>query len=175
MPDPDTRSGSDPVATYPINSSGKMGFALAEAAAEAAHADPGGRPGQPAYSDAVRAGVNVVSAQQCWRPLPGGLPADVFYCRPPAIRADYRPCPVCPTQAEKRSTVRRRYDAEPGTQIGIFGDLASAWAPDSPALVCGVCRRTKSVESTTPRAKLQRKNLDLIIANDVSQPGIGFQ
>ena len=43
----------------------------------------------------------------------------------------------------------------------------------SPALLVGFAAETDNLESNA-REKLPRKDCDLVIANDVSQPGIGF-
>ncbi len=163
-----TREALDPVRYISNHSSGKMGFALAEAAVEAGArvtlvAGPVNLP-----TPARVARVDVVSAQDMLAACEAALPADLFIAS--AAVADYRPA-NCAEQKLKKT---------PGSDDGMTltlvrnPDILATLAahPQRPWTV-GFAAETHDL-MTYAADKLQRKNLDLIIANDVSQSGIGF-
>ena len=153
-----TREAIDPVRYISNHSSGKMGFALAEAAAEAGARVTlvAGPVNLPTPARVQR--VDVVSAQQM-------LDACL------AAVADYRP-DACADQKLKKT---------PGSDDGMTltlvrnPDILATLASHSerPGFCVGFAAETQDLLGYA-RDKLQRKNLDLIIANDVSQSGIGF-
>jgi phosphopantothenoylcysteine decarboxylase / phosphopantothenate---cysteine ligase len=163
-----TREAIDPVRYISNHSSGKMGFALAEAAIEA-----GARvtlvAGPVNLSTPARvARIDVVSAEDMLAACEAALPADLFIAS--AAVADYRPA-NCAEQKLKKT---------PGSDDGMTltlvrnPDILATLAahPQRPWTV-GFAAETHDL-MTYAADKLQRKNLDLIIANDVSQSGIGF-
>lgn len=164
-----TREAIDPVRYTSNHSSGKMGFALAEAAAEAGARVTlvAGPVNLPTPARVQR--VDVVSAQQMLDACLAALPADLFIAS--AAVADYRP-DACADQKLKKT---------PGSDDGMTltlvrnPDILATLASHSerPGFCVGFAAETQDLLGYA-RDKLQRKNLDLIIANDVSQSGIGF-
>ncbi len=164
-----TREAIDPVRYISNHSSGKMGFALAEAAAEtgARVTLVAGPVNLPTPARVQR--VDVVSAQQMLDACLAALPADLFIAS--AAVADYRP-DACADQKLKKT---------PGSDDGMTltlvrnPDILATLASHSerPGFCVGFAAETQDLLGYA-RDKLQRKNLDLIIANDVSQSGIGF-
>ena len=164
-----TREAIDPVRYISNHSSGKMGFALAEAAAEAGARVTlvAGPVNLPTPARVQR--VDVVSAQQMLDACLAALPADLFIAS--AAVADYRP-DACADQKLKKT---------PGSDDGMTltlvrnPDILATLASHSerPGFCVGFAAETQDLLGYA-RDKLQRKNLDLIIANDVSQSGIGF-
>tara|TARA_R110000764_G_scaffold112153_5_gene199090 strand:- start:1636 stop:2862 length:1227 start_codon:yes stop_codon:yes gene_type:complete len=163
-----TREAIDPVRYISNYSSGKMGFALAEAAMEAGArvtlvAGPVNLP-----TPARVARIDVVSAEDMLAACEAALPADLFIAS--AAVADYRPA-NCAEQKLKKT---------PGSEDGMTltlvrnPDILATLAahPQRPWTV-GFAAETHDL-MTYAADKLQRKNLDMIIANDVSQSGIGF-
>ena len=163
-----TREAIDPVRYISNHSSGKMGFALAEAAAEAGArvtlvAGPVNLP-TPARVDRI----DVVSAAEMLAACEAALPADLFIAS--AAVADYRPA-SCATGKLKKDTSN---DAGMTLQLVRNPDILATLATHAQRPWCvGFAAETDDVLGYASD-KLTRKNLDLIIANDVSQPGIGF-
>jgi len=163
-----TREAIDPVRYISNHSSGKMGFALAEAAAEAGArvtlvAGPVNLP-TPARVDRI----DVVSAADMLAACEAALPADLFIAS--AAVADYRPA-SCASGKLKKDTAS---DAGMTLQLVRNPDILATLATHAQRPWCvGFAAETDDVLGYASD-KLTRKNLDLIIANDVSQPGIGF-
>lgn len=163
-----TREAIDPVRYISNHSSGKMGFALAEAAAEAGArvtlvAGPVNLPTPPRVER-----VDVVSAAEMLAACEAALPADLFIAS--AAVADYRPVACAAGKLKK----------DPGSDAGMTlqlvrnPDILATLASHAQRPWCvGFAAETDDVLGYASD-KLTRKNLDLIIANDVSQPGIGF-
>src|SRR5690606_28487266 len=164
-----TREAIDPVRYISNHSSGKMGFALAEAAAEAGArvtlvAGPVNLPTQPRVqrSDVITADEMLAACEQA-------LPADRIYAS--AAVADYRPAQCAPGKLKKDTT------REDGMTLHLVRnpDILATLATHArrPAYCVGFAAETDDVLGYASD-KLTRKNLDLIVANDVSQAGIGF-
>jgi phosphopantothenoylcysteine decarboxylase/phosphopantothenate--cysteine ligase len=143
-----------------------MGFALAEAAVEA-----GARvtlitgPVHLPTPDRVTR-IDVVSARDMLAACEAAIPCDVFIAS--AAVADYRP-EVVAAKAQERPYKRRRPAPANGAQPGHPGHHRD---PPRPPVQCRPPPRPSTC-STTLR-KLKDKNLDLIVANDVANPSIGF-
>jgi phosphopantothenoylcysteine decarboxylase/phosphopantothenate--cysteine ligase len=163
-----TREPLDPVRFITNHSSGKMGFALAEAARDAgaqvmliagpvALATPAG---------VVR--VDVVSAQDMLEAaLRHASVADIFIAS--AAVADYRAAEVAEHKIKKSADTA-------GMTLHLVQnpDIVATIAAGTPRpFVVGFAAETRDAERYA-QDKLARKNLDMIIANDVSQAGIGF-
>lgn len=164
-----TREAIDPVRYISNHSSGKMGFALAEAAAEAGARVTlvAGPVNLPTPSRVQR--IDVTSAVEMLAACEGALPADAFIAS--AAVADYRPVSSAPGKLKK----------DPGNEDGMTLELVRN--PDILATLASHDRRPQYCVGFAAETddvlgyasdKLTRKKLDLIIANDVSQPGIGF-
>ena len=159
----------DPVRFIGNRSSGKMGFAIAAAAARrgadvALVAGPVALP----TPDGVRR-VDVRSAAQMHEAVFAQLPADAYIAA--AAVADFTPRRVAPGKIKKREggdgltleLVRTR---------DILADVAVD--PRRPRLLVGFAAETDDVEANA-RAKLDKKKLDLIAANRVGVQGSGFE
>ena len=163
-----TREAIDPVRYISNHSSGKMGFALAEAAAEAGArvtlvAGPVNLPTPPRVER-----IDVVSARDMLAACEMALPADIFIAS--AAVADYRPLEAADSKLKKDPASNAGMHLELVRNPDILATLAAH--AQRPWCV-GFAAETHDVLSYA-RGKLQRKNLDMIIANDVSQADIGF-
>ena len=162
-----TREAIDPVRYISNHSSGKQGYAIAEAAVEAgASVDLITGPTGLAIPDRVVAHP-VESAQQMYEAVNSVIDgADVFIGV--AAVADYRPAD---TSEQK---IKKQNDDGLTIQLVQNPDILKSVAerPSKPFTV-GFAAETESLRANA-REKLQRKNLDMIIANDVANPNIGF-
>lgn len=162
-----TREAIDPVRYISNHSSGKMGYALAEAAAEAgATTILISGPTQLATPDRVQR-MDVTSAQDMYDVTMASLEdCDLFVAS--AAVADYRPAQLAEQKIKKtgQDTMTIELVKNP--------DIVTAVAASQPKpYTVGFAAETQDVVSYA-RGKLERKKLDLVIANDVSQAGIGF-
>jgi phosphopantothenoylcysteine decarboxylase/phosphopantothenate--cysteine ligase len=163
-----TREALDPVRFITNHSSGKMGFALAEAARDAgAQVVLIAGPVQlPTPSGVSR--LDVVSAQDMLAAsLEHTATADIFIAA--AAVADYRAASIADHKIKKTA-------GQDGLTLELVRnpDIVATVASGTPRpFVVGFAAETRDTEHYA-RDKLLRKNLDMIIANDVSQPGIGF-
>jgi len=162
-----TREALDPVRYISNHSSGKMGYALAAAAAKAG-ADViliSGPVSLPTPAGVQR--LNVESAEQMLAAAMELAPtADLFIGA--AAVADYRPVAIADQKIKKgqEELMELRLVKNPDI-IATVSSLA-----ERPFTV-GFAAETENVLQYA-RSKLERKDLDLVIANDVSQSGIGF-
>jgi phosphopantothenoylcysteine synthetase/decarboxylase len=163
-----TREAIDPVRFISNRSSGKMGFAMAQAAAEAGHRVVlvTGPVSLPTPVGVERR--NVISAEDMFRAVEGLVGgADVAVMT--AAVADYRPVEPAPQKIKKAEgplqvTFERTQDilGSMRGQLGFRGVLVGFAAETENVLV-------------NAKSKLLRKGCDLLVANDVSQGGIGFE
>jgi phosphopantothenoylcysteine decarboxylase/phosphopantothenate--cysteine ligase len=157
----------DPVRFVGNRSSGKMGFAVAEAAA-AAGADVTmiAGPVSLATPNNVRR-IDVRSAAQMRDAVLAQIDAqDVFIAA--AAVADYTP--VDPTTSKKKKS-GERWDLVLASTIDILGELATR---GTKAMRIGFAAETDDVERYAAD-KLERKQLAMIAANRVGQAGTGFE
>ncbi|MFL1468059.1 bifunctional phosphopantothenoylcysteine decarboxylase/phosphopantothenate--cysteine ligase CoaBC [Marinobacter sp. DUT-3] len=162
-----TREPIDPIRYISNHSSGKMGYALAAAARDAGAqvvlvsgpvsiAAPAGVEVRPVITadDMLAASAQAVD-EGC----------DVFIAT--AAVADYRPDTCASDKIKKtREDMSLALVRNPDTLATI------AARADAPFTV-GFAAETSDVERYA-RDKMQRKKLDMIVANDVSVPGLGF-
>lgn len=158
----------DPVRFIGNRSSGKMGFAVAAAAAAlgAEVTLVAGPVSLPTPAGVRR--IDVRRAAQMREAVLAALPGQDAYVGAAAV-ADYAPAETLPQKLKKSGeslsiTLVRTAD--------ILADVASH--PARPRLVVGFAAETQDLEAYA-RDKLHRKGLDLIAANDVSRPGQGFE
>ncbi len=163
-----TREAIDPVRYVSNHSSGKMGFALAEAAAEAGAAVTlvSGPVHLPTPQRVAR--IDVVSARDMLAACEGAMPCDILIAA--AAVADYRPEAVASQKMKK----------DPGSDDGLTlrlvrnpDILATLAARTDRPFSVGFAAETEHLLDYAAR-KLKSKNLDLIVANDVANPQIGF-
>lgn len=163
-----TREAVDPVRYISNHSSGKMGFALAEAAlAAGARVNLISGPVQIPAPDGVKL-IQVQSAQQMLQASLAEIgDTDIFIAA--AAVADYRPA-----QAADQKMKKQPGQGDMLLQLVQNPDIVATIAthPLRPFTV-GFAAETRDVESYAAD-KLVRKNLDMIIANDVSRTDIGF-
>jgi len=160
-----TRERIDPVRYLTNRSSGKMGFAVAEAAREAgAHVTIVSGPVQ-LQTPAGITRINVESARDMYAAVHRQVAdADVFIAA--AAVADFQPVTVA-KQKIKKQGVSVKLDLEPAPDI-IKSVAEMAKRP----FVVGFAAETNDVEENA-RSKLKRKKLDMIAANQVGE-GIAF-
>ncbi len=166
-----TREAIDPVRYISNYSSGKMGYALAQAAAEA-----GARtilisgPTNLATPEHVEC-ISVVSADEmleaCMNQVyESHTPCDIFIAS--AAVADYRPVDIAQQKIKKtdQDTMMLKMIKNPD----IVASIANR--TDSPLMI-GFAAETQNVLENA-QSKLLKKQLDLVVANDVSKTNIGF-
>jgi phosphopantothenoylcysteine decarboxylase/phosphopantothenate--cysteine ligase len=156
----------DPVRFLTNRSSGKMGYALAEAAlrrgAEVVLISG------PVALDPPQGleFVPVRSSAEMRRAVVERLPAATVVLMAAAV-ADYRPSAVL-SEKIKRGTSPLALELEPTPDI-----LAEVGRSKGDRIVVGFAAETSAVAENA-RAKLLRKGADLVVANDVTEPGAGF-
>ncbi len=161
-----TREAIDPVRYLSNHSSGKMGYALAAAAADAGAAVVlVSGPVALAAPERVRRIAVTSAVEMLDACLAEVADADVFIAA--AAVADYRPRNAA-AQKIKRSAATLTIELEPNPDI-----VATVAALPRRPFVVGFAAETENLLDNA-RGKLARKGLDLVIANDVSAPGIGF-
>ncbi|NYS77123.1 MULTISPECIES: bifunctional phosphopantothenoylcysteine decarboxylase/phosphopantothenate--cysteine ligase CoaBC [Halomonadaceae] len=165
-----TREPLDPVRYISNHSSGKMGFALAAAAvAQGAKVTLiSGPVNLPTPPGATR--IDVESAEQMHREAQRLAPQAALFIGCAAV-ADYR----APAPAEHKLKKQDDSDTLTLTLVknpDIIASIAALPAGQRP-LVVGFAAETQEIERYA-QDKLQRKGLDMIVANDVSQAGLGF-
>jgi phosphopantothenoylcysteine decarboxylase/phosphopantothenate--cysteine ligase len=165
-----TREALDPVRFLSNPSTGRMGFALAEAARDrGAEVTLIAGPTEVAPPAGVRC-VRIVSAQELEQAVSQAAEAARVVVMAAAV-ADQRPAEVSPQKVKKPDGDELlRLVRTPDILAGLGARFAGA--ARRPVLV-GFAAETEQVEANA-RAKLLRKNLDLIVANDVSGTGAGF-
>lgn len=162
-----TREAIDPVRYISNHSSGKMGYALAEAAAEAGAetiliSGPTqlATPPRVTRIDVTTANDMLIAAEKY------AQSADVFIGA--AAVADYRPEMMASQKIKKTSD-----DTLVITLVKNPDIIATiAQLPTRPLMIGFAAESERLIEHA--RAKLVRKNLDLVIANNISDVSIGF-
>lgn len=162
-----TREHFDPVRFISNGSSGKMGYALAAAAAARGwHVDLVSGPVALAAPQGVTVHP-VVSAEQMLAACePLFAACDLFVAV--AAVADYRP-KTCETRKAKKTGGGLNVELVP--TVDILKTLAARKRPGQ--VVVGFAAETHDVEEYA-RRKLAEKRLDWIVANDVSRADIGM-
>lgn len=163
-----TREALDPVRYLSNRSSGRMGFALARAAARqgARVVLIAGPTPVPPPSDPAIEVVAVTTAEE----MAAAVFARFDRCDAAILAAavaDYRPAHAAPAKLKKNSQPLR-LELVPTTDI-----LAELGSRKSGQLLAGFAAETGDPVPAA-RAKLAAKNADLMVANDVTLPGTGF-
>jgi phosphopantothenoylcysteine decarboxylase/phosphopantothenate--cysteine ligase len=161
-----TRENVDPVRYLTNRSSGKMGYAVAEAAARrGAHVILVSGPTSLEAPAGVER-IDVESAEEMHRAVlekVAGCSIAIFA----AAVADYRPAEPS-VQKIKRNNESTTIALEPTPDI-----LASVARNKGTRFIVGFAAETDRVAENT-RKKLAAKNADLMVANDVTVEGAGF-
>ncbi len=161
-----TREPLDPVRYIGNRSSGKMGYALAKAAAARGAevfliAGPNSLP--------VPAGVNVQlveTAAEMRAAVLAKFPVADIVIKAAAV-SDYRP-------RQRQGEKIKKSDGELTLVLESNPDiLAELGQRKKNQFLVGFAAETQELVSNA-RRKLEKKNLDLIVANDITRPGAGF-
>jgi phosphopantothenoylcysteine decarboxylase/phosphopantothenate--cysteine ligase len=163
-----TREAIDPVRYISNHSSGKMGFAVAEAArtrgadvtvvAGATSVDP------PADVRVVR----VTSAREMHAAVMENLAGTTVFIAAAAV-ADYAPAQAAATKIKKNG--QDMLNLELTKTRDILADVAGN--RQNGLIVAGFAAETNDVINYA-RSKMEKKGLDLVVANDITKDGAGF-
>lgn len=163
-----TRERIDPVRYLSNFSTGKMGFALAEAAAEAgAKVTLIAGPVNLSTPDRVER-IDVISADQMLAAAQQSAAAASIFIAAAAV-ADFRPSAAADQKIKKTSDIETM-------QLDLVKnpDILTSVAESDHSLFCvGFAAETENLLAHA-RAKLARKALNMIVVNDVSRSDIGF-
>ena len=164
-----TREYIDPVRFLSNPSSGRMGLAVA-AAAHAAGADVTLIHGSMAVSPGAHLNpTRVISAADMHAAvLNVAKDCDAVFMA--AAVSDWRPVEQA---AQKQKKIAQSMSLELVRTNDILAELGRHRSQPGPLLVGWAAETHDVVESA--KAKLVRKNLDLIVANDITQSGAGFE
>mgnify|MGYP005780260845 FL=1 len=164
-----TREALDPVRYLTNHSTGKMGYAIAKAAAaRGASVTLVSGPvnlKKPPYMEVV----DIVSAQDMFDAVTSRAPDQDIIIKAAAV-ADYRPATVAEDKIKKSGT-----DADLSLPLARTSDIL-AWLGEHRApgqFLCGFSMETRDMVDNS-RKKLEKKHIDLIAANNLKQAGAGF-
>jgi phosphopantothenoylcysteine decarboxylase/phosphopantothenate--cysteine ligase len=162
-----TREAIDPVRFISNNSSGRMGFAIAQAARD--------RGAKVTVIAGVTSAVGptsveiirVTTAEEMLRAVMENLSKASVFIGTAAV-ADYRPVQKSPQKVKKtENSIRLELERTPD----ILSAVANSNQPH--LLVVGFAAESENVLANA-RQKLTAKNLHAIVANDITQQGVGF-
>lgn len=162
-----TREPIDPVRYMTNRSTGKMGFAIAEAAANrgATVTLVSASQSLPIPSGVVY--VPVQSAKDMYEAVMSRLPEQDVIVKAAAV-ADYRPKEFYEQKLKKQEgPLLMEFVRNPDIAL----EVGTKKRPDQ--ILVGFAAETERVEEHA-RNKLYKKNADMIVANDVSQKDAGF-
>lgn len=163
-----TREAIDPVRFISNSSSGKMGFALAEAAAKRGAEVTIVKGVTTANPPSKVKIVSGESAQKMFDQAISELPKSTIFIGAAAV-ADYRPRNPAETKIKKDGSETFTLELEKTRDI-----LATvSKTRHEGLLVVGFAAETNDVIEHA-KAKMLRKDLDMIVANDVTKKGAGF-
>jgi len=163
-----TREAIDPIRFISNHSSGKMGFAIADAA-KRRDADVtvvcGTTSVEPPNNIKV---VRAISAEEMFQAVMKELPNATVFVGAAAV-ADYRPKNVSDAKIKKTNQDFLTLELEKTSDI-----LATVSKNrHNGLLVVGFAAETNDVISYA-KSKLEKKNLDIVVANDITLNGAGF-
>lgn len=161
-----TREYIDPVRFVSNGSTGKMGYALAEAALERGAkvilvAGPVNIPVPPGVIH-----IPVVSAGDMFEAVVKYYPESDIIIKTAAV-ADYRPIVQNPSKMKKGADNLLLELTRTGDILQYLGQNKGN------RILVGFAAETDDIIENAAK-KVQAKNLDFIVANDISQPGAGF-
>ncbi len=163
-----TREAIDPIRFISNHSSGKMGFAIADAAQKRG-ADVtvvcGTTSVEPPNNVKV---VRAISAEEMFQAVMKELPNATVFVGAAAV-ADYRPKNVSDAKIKKTNQDFLTLELEKTSDILAAVSKNRHYG----LLVVGFAAETNDVISYA-KSKLEQKNLDLVVANDITRDGAGF-
>lgn len=161
-----TREAIDPVRFISNHSTGKMGYAIAKMAmyrgADVTLVSGPVSLEPPMFVDVVP----VTTAEEMYQAVTERAGEQDFIIKAAAV-ADYRPA-VCADEKIKKSDNSANLKLERTRDI-----LAALGENKGRTILCGFSMETEHMLENS-RAKLQKKNLDMIAANNLKQEGAGF-
>ncbi len=161
-----TREAIDPVRFISNHSTGKMGYAIAKMAmyrgADVTLVSGPVALEPPMFVDVVP----VTTAEEMYQAVTERAGEQDFIIKAAAV-ADYRPA-VCADEKIKKSDDTADLKLERTRDI-----LAALGENKGKTILCGFSMETEHMLENS-RAKLQKKNLDMIAANNLKQEGAGF-
>ena len=163
-----TRERLDPVRFITNDSSGKMGFAIAEAARDRGAEVTVIRGSVTAEIPAGIRMIQIESARELYDAMMQKVPEQDVIIQAAAV-SDYRP-------AEQKD---RKIKKESGSDLTLIltenPDIAKAVGEQKKPgqTLVGFAAETDDLLKNA-KSKLEKKKLDLIVANDVTKPGAGF-
>jgi phosphopantothenoylcysteine decarboxylase/phosphopantothenate--cysteine ligase len=161
-----TREPIDPVRYLSNRSSGKMGYAIAEATLEAGHEVV--LISGPVDVDPPRGAelTSVLTSDDMFDAVHQQAPnCDILVMC--AAVADYKPAKVSKSKIKKR-------DGNLSFDLIPTRDILASLPKNRKYIVVGFAAETENVE-TNARKKLQHKNCDVVVANDVSRVDFGME
>lgn len=162
-----TQEALDPVRYLTNHSTGKMGYAIARAAVMRG-ADVALVHGQTALSPVMFAeDVPIVSAQEMYTAVTERFGATDVLIMAAAV-ADYRPESVADNKIKKKD------GSDMSISLARTSDILGTVGPKKThQFLCGFSMETQDmIQNST--AKLKKKNLDMIVANNLKVAGAGF-
>jgi phosphopantothenoylcysteine decarboxylase/phosphopantothenate--cysteine ligase len=160
-----TREKIDPVRYLSNRSSGRMGYALAEAAlrrgARVLLVSGPTSITPPGAAELTR----VETAEEMWQAVMKLLPESTIVIKTAAV-SDYRAKSAAAQKIKRTGPLTLELEAT----VDILGEIARQ--KDS-QLIIGFAAETQNALENA-RAKLAKKSLDAIVVNDVSREGVGF-
>jgi phosphopantothenoylcysteine decarboxylase/phosphopantothenate--cysteine ligase len=162
-----TREAIDPVRFISNHSSGKMGFAMAEKARRRGAVVTvvcGVTTIEPPENINV---IRAFSAREMHEAVMNELAKSTIFIGAAAV-ADYRPKRIAAEKIKKNNGI---FNLELEKTADILADVSKKRHEN--LLVIGFAAETNNVVEHA-RAKMERKNLDLIVANDVTKKDSGF-
>ena len=161
-----TQEAIDPVRYITNHSTGKMGYALAEAAmlrgAEVTLISGPTAIEPPMFVNVIP----IISAQEMFEKVATNATEKDIIIKAAAV-ADYRPKEVCDEKI-KKSDHDTEIELERTTDI-----LAYLGKNKGKTFLCGFSMETENMLENS-RRKLDKKNLDMIVANNLKDKGAGF-
>ena len=164
-----TQEALDPVRYLTNHSTGKMGYAIAKAAAargsQVTLVSGPVNLKKPPYMEVV----DIMSAQDMFDAVTSRAPEQDIIIKAAAV-ADYRPASVAEDKIKKSGT-----DADLSLPLARTSDIL-AWLGEHRVpgqFLCGFSMETKDMVENSKK-KLEKKHIDLIAANNLKQAGAGF-
>ena len=161
-----TQEAIDPVRYITNHSTGKMGYAIAEAAmlrgAEVTLISGPTAIEPPMFVNVIP----IISAQEMFEKVATNATENDIIIKAAAV-ADYRPKEVCDEKI-KKSDHDTEIELERTTDI-----LAYLGKNKGKTFLCGFSMETENMLENS-RRKLDKKNLDMIVANNLKDKGAGF-
>lgn len=166
-----TREPIDPVRYIGNRSTGKMGVALADAALARGAAvtliAAATEVPLPPEATVVRVETTAELGDALTDAMGGAVPPDALVMA--AAVADFTPARVADGKISRTDGLTLELSPTPDLLAGV---AAAAGAAANPPVLVGFAAETGGLERAP--GKLQAKGIDLLVGNDVSEPGSGF-